>query len=121
MNCTKIETKLMAYVDGLASGEERREVDAHLEACAICRQRVEGFRSVSSLLDELPLVEPSEAFDVRVRARVAAEPQPRGWLDWLAPSPRVAFAAALLLALTVWMSSLPADPDRRHQELLESS
>lgn len=121
MSCTKIETKLIAYVDGLASGEERREVEAHLKSCALCARRVEEFRSVSSLLDELPLVEPSEAFDVRVRARVAAEPQPRGWLDWLAPSPRVAFAAALLLALTVWMSSMPPDPDKRHQELLESS
>ncbi|HYL10814.1 MAG TPA: zf-HC2 domain-containing protein [Candidatus Acidoferrales bacterium] len=111
MNCTKIETKLMAYVDGRANQRERQEVKAHLEACALCRQRVEEFRGVSKLLDELPPITPSPAFDVRVRARVAAEPQPRGWLAWLTPSPRVAFAAALLLALTVWMSSLPTGKD----------
>lgn len=121
MNCTKIESKLMAYLDGRSSPGERGEVKAHLEACALCRQRAEEFRSVSSLLDELPQIEPSAAFDVRVRARVAAEPEPRGWLAWLAPTPRVAFAATLLLALTVWLSSLPVDPDRKHQELLEAS
>jgi putative zinc finger protein len=111
MNCTRIETKLMAYLDGRSNARERREVEAHLKTCALCRERAEEFRSVSSLLEELPQIEPSAAFDVRVRARVAAEPQSRGWLAWLTPSPRVAFAAMLLLALTVWMSSLPTSKD----------
>src|SRR6266568_5634541 len=100
MNCTRIETKLMAYLDGRSNARERREVEAHLKTCALCRERAEEFRSVSSLLEELPQIEPSAAFDVRVRARVAAEPESRGWLAWLTPSPRVAFAAMLLLALT---------------------
>jgi negative regulator of sigma E activity len=55
------------------------------------------------LLDELPQIEPSAAFDARVRARVAAEPVKQSWWAWLAPSPRVAFAASLLLLATVWI------------------
>jgi len=65
--------------------------------------RVHEFRSVSELLDELPLVEPSPAFDVRVRALVAAEPMKQSWWAWLRPSPRIAFAASALLLATLWI------------------
>jgi len=57
MNCTRIETKLMAYLDGRSNARERREVEAHLKTCALCRERAEEFRSVSSLLEELPQIE----------------------------------------------------------------
>jgi negative regulator of sigma E activity len=60
-------------------------------------------------LEELPQIEPSAAFDVRVRARVAAEPVKLGWWAWFTPSPRVAFAASLLLLATVWIGSRPTD------------
>ena len=43
---------------------------AHLAACPACQLRVNEFRAVSGLLDELPQIEPSPAFDARVRARV---------------------------------------------------
>jgi hypothetical protein len=65
---------------------------------------------VAGFLDELPQIEPSAAFDVRVRARVAAEPVKQGWWAWFTPSPRVAFAASLLLLATVWIGSRPPDP-----------
>jgi hypothetical protein len=58
------------------------------------------------VLDEVPLVEPSLSFDARIRARIAEEPR-RGWLGWLVPQPRLAFAMTLLLALSVWMANLP--------------
>ena len=65
---------------------------------------------MAGFLDELPQIEPSAAFDVRVRARVAAEPVKQGWWAWFTPSPRVAFAASLLLLATVWIGSRPPDP-----------
>jgi hypothetical protein len=68
---------------------------------------VNEFRAVAGLLDELPQIEPSGAFDARVRARVAAEPARRSWWAWLAPSPRVAFAASMLLLATIWIGSRP--------------
>jgi hypothetical protein len=63
------------------------------------------------LLDELPQIEPSGAFDARVRARVAAEPVKQNWWAWFAPfapSPRAAFAASMLLLATIWIGSHPA-------------
>jgi hypothetical protein len=59
---------------------------------------------VSSLLDELPVIEPSPAFDLRVHARVAAEPVRQSWWAWF-PAPRVAIAAAMLLLATVWVGT----------------
>jgi negative regulator of sigma E activity len=47
---------------------------------------------------------------VRVRARVAAEPAKQNWWAWFMPSPRVAFAASMLLLATVWVGSYSNPP-----------
>lgn len=107
MSCTRMEKKIMTYVDGRLKESERLDVEKHLAGCAACQLRVNEFRAVAGLLAELPQIEPSTAFDVRVRARVAAEPVKRGWWAWMTPSPRVAFAASLLLLATVWVASRP--------------
>jgi len=104
-----MEKKIMGYVDGRLKEGERLEMGKHLETCAACRVRVNEFRAVNVLLDELPRIEPSAAFDLRVHARVAAEPAKQGWWEWFAPSPRVAFAASMLLLATVWLGSRPAE------------
>jgi anti-sigma factor RsiW len=103
MSCTRMESKILGYVDGRLKESERLEMEKHLSTCGACQLRVNEFRAVTGLLDELPEIEPSPAFDVRVRARVAAEPVKQGWWAWFTPSPRVAFAASLLLLATVWI------------------
>ena len=109
MSCRRMEKQMRPYVDGRLKASEQREVDAHLATCAACRVRVNEFRAVSGLLDELPQIEPSGAFDARVRARVAAEPVKRGWWEVFAPSPRAAFAASMLLLATIWVGSRPGN------------
>jgi anti-sigma factor RsiW len=109
MSCTRMESKILGYVDGRLKESERLEMEKHLSTCGACQLRVNEFRAVASLLDEVPQIEPSPAFDVRVRARVAAEPVKQGWWAWFTPSPRVAFAASLLLLATVWVGSRPTD------------
>jgi anti-sigma factor RsiW len=108
MKCEDVEKGLIAFVDERASAAERRDVESHLAGCAVCRARVQEFRSVSNLLGELPAIEPSFGFDARVRERVAAEPQP-GWFAWFVPQRRLALSAAMLVALAVWMVKLPAN------------
>ena len=103
MSCKRMEERILAYMDGRAKVSERREMEVHLAECPACRLRVNEFHAVTGLLDELPQIEPSAAFDARVRARVAAEPVKQSWWAWFAPSPRVAFAASLLLVATVWI------------------
>lgn len=112
-HCTKFENKtfennLMEYLDGRAKPSERRAVEDHLSACAGCRTRAEEFRMISEVLDELPVFSPSAAFDATLRARIAAEPARRIFLLWSwLPSPRLAFAVAALVCMSVWLSSMP--------------
>jgi anti-sigma factor RsiW len=104
--CEEVSKQLIAYLDRRANSAERLEVEEHLAACVVCHERAEGFRKLWGVLDEVALVEPSLGFDARIRARIAEEPRPR-WFSWLVPQPRLAFAMALLLALSVWMGRLP--------------
>jgi anti-sigma factor RsiW len=111
MSCQKMETRILAYVDGRLKQGERGEVEKHLEGCAACRLRVNEFRAVNELLDELPVIEPSGAFNARVHALVAAEPEKRsGWLAWFTPSPRIAFVASMLLLATIWVGTRSSPP-----------
>ena len=116
MSCSRMEKQMMPYVDGRLKIGEQREVEAHLAACPACRLRVNEFRAVSGLLDELPQIEPSPAFDARVRARVAAEPVKQSWWAVFAPSPRAAFAASLLLLATIWIGSRPGTTTGDHSQ-----
>ena len=109
MSCSRMENKILGYVDGRLKESERLEVEKHLASCAACRLRVNEFRAVSSLLDELPVIEPSPAFDLRVRARVAALPVKQSWWAWFMPTPRVTIAAAMLLLATAWVSTHSAN------------
>ena len=109
MSCAWIESRILPYVDGRLKESERLDMEKHIAACAACRLRVNEFRAVTGLLDELPQIEPSGAFDARVRARVAAEPAKQSWWAWFAPSPRVAFVTSMLLLATVWVASRPTD------------
>jgi anti-sigma factor RsiW len=105
MSCNRMESKILGYVDERLKESERLEVEKHLTGCATCRMRVHEFRAVSGFLDELPIIEPSPAFDLRVHARVAAEPVKQSWWAWFTPSPRVAFAASMLLLAMFWIGT----------------
>ena len=111
MSCSRMENKILGYVDGRLKEGERLEMEKHLSTCAPCQLRVTEFSSVHALLDELPMIEPSEAFDLRVRARVAAEPAKQSWWAGSLPSPRVAFAASMLLLGTLWIGTFSGPID----------
>ena len=103
MSCEKMESRILGYIDGRLKESERLDVEKHLAACSPCRLRVSEFRAVSGLLDELPTIEPSEAFNARVHALVAAEPVKQSWWAWLNFSPRIALVASMLLIAALWM------------------
>ena len=104
--CESIEKKLIAYLDSRALPAERRALEEHMASCAACRARVEEFRALWSALDDLPEISPSPAFDALLRRRIAAEPAPRSFSHWI-PSPRLAFAVTALVAMSVWLSTMP--------------
>src|SRR5262249_19223051 len=106
---------------------ERADMEKHLAACSACSVQVNEFRAVNDLLGELPIVEPSPEFDVRVRSRLAAEPvkQKQTWWSWAWPSPRVAFAATALLAAVLWLGyrkesvTPPIPPEVADEQLMQ--
>lgn len=102
MNCNEVSKGLIAYLDRRASSADRQEIERHLLACADCRTRAEEFRALWGVMEELPTIEPSFAFDARMRQRVAAAPT-HTWFAWLVPQPRLAVAAAMLAVMAVWM------------------
>jgi anti-sigma factor RsiW len=104
--CAALESKLVEYLDGRARPAERHAVEEHLSGCASCRTLAEEFRALWSALEDLPAISPSPAFDASLRARIAAEPARGGFWGWM-PSPRLAFAVTALVAMSVWMFSMP--------------
>jgi anti-sigma factor RsiW len=105
-SCAGMEDNLIEYLDGRAKPAERRAVEDHLAGCSGCRNRAEEFRALWSALDDLPVISPSPAFDASLRARIASVPARRTFWNWI-PSPRLAFAVMALVAISVWMASMP--------------
>src|SRR6202162_2682698 len=106
MKCEDVSKELIPYLDRRSNSADRHEVEEHLAICLACRTRAEELRTLWSVLDEVPIVEPSLGFDARMRARIAQEPRPR-WFRWFVPQPRLAMAMALLLAVGVWIARPP--------------
>jgi anti-sigma factor RsiW len=106
MKCEEVSKELIAYLDRRSNSAERHDVEEHLLACEGCRKRAAEFRQLWTVLDEVPVQEPSFGFDARLRQRIAAEPQ-RRWFQWFVPQPRLVFSMALLVALSIWMARLP--------------
>jgi anti-sigma factor RsiW len=100
MKCEEVGRELIPYLDRRSNSADRAEIEKHLLACESCRTRAGEFRQLMGMLGEVPVHEPSFAFDARLRERIAAEPK-RSWFGGLVPQPRLAFALALLLALTI--------------------
>ncbi|MFZ0641403.1 MAG: zf-HC2 domain-containing protein [Candidatus Acidiferrales bacterium] len=109
MNCEKVSNSLISYLDGRASAEERSSVEEHLKSCAACRERADEFRRLWDVMAEVPAVEPSFAFDARLRQRLAAAGRPRLW-TWLVPSPRLTAAVVALVGLSIFVSLQPNKP-----------
>jgi anti-sigma factor RsiW len=108
--CAAMEGNLIEYLDGRAKPAERRVIEEHLAGCSACRTRAEDFRALWGALDDLPMISPAPAFDASLRARISVEAAHRGFWGWI-PSPRLAFAVTALIAMSVWLSSMPRTPN----------
>jgi putative zinc finger protein len=96
---------------GALSEAERGPVVAHLEGCVSCREELAGIRAALAVLDDDPVRKTAPpitagALLARVEARLA-EPGPAGF--GLRPVPALLSAAALALAVGVWLR-LPHGP-----------
>ena len=70
MKCEIIRDLLPVYCDGLASDETRGEVEAHIEGCEDCRERL---RLMKEAVPEVPKadIEPMKKIKRSLRLRLA--------------------------------------------------
>src|SRR3972149_4853813 len=84
---------LSGYLDGRVSAEERRQVEAHLDACAICRATLADLRRTVTLVQDLEPVGAPAAFRTAVQERLQAERsapnrgRPARPVPWSLPAP----------------------------------
>src|SRR3990172_2877486 len=97
---------LSGYLDGRVSAEERRQVEAHLDACAICHATLEDLGRTVALVQDLEPVGAPAAFRTAVQEHLQAERSApnrgrRAWpLAWSLPA-RPTWRAALPAAAVV--------------------
>ncbi len=103
--CRDLESALAPYVDGESAPPERASVDAHLERCPPCRDRVAGERAVRDALrarrDELR-AGASDLLRARCAAHARQAPERRASASGPARAWRIvplSLAATLLLAV----------------------
>src|SRR5271169_2879820 len=100
--------QLFAYAQRLLDSPEHGESREHIEQCAACGQMVAEIQKLDTVLNEWKPVAPSDWFDARVRATVAAEvPAPSRfalfglrWAQVLSPACLVLLLIAASLILS---------------------
>src|SRR5262249_43440708 len=70
MNCRSAESLFSSYIEDEISQEERRHLEAHLMGCRRCSLAIREVRATLSMLERMPLAEPSAHFDEDVYARI---------------------------------------------------
>jgi anti-sigma factor RsiW len=115
MSCTALDLK--AYLLGESPEADRRAAEAHLAACASCREELERLRLTEAALRSLPLEEIPRRIAF-VSDRVF---EPSWWRRLWRPAPGWALASAALVAAailahgwiqreTILVQSAPPDP-----------
>jgi predicted anti-sigma-YlaC factor YlaD len=73
MECSEIEKKLSALIDGEIIEPERVFIEEHLKSCVHCQKEFENLSQVSDCLNSLTEVEVSPYFLPRLKRRIKEE------------------------------------------------
>jgi hypothetical protein len=71
MDCREFRSKHVAYVDDLLAAVDMDAVRAHLERCTTCAHQDTAVRRSLMLVRNLPSIEPSPDFMIRLNARLS--------------------------------------------------
>jgi anti-sigma factor RsiW len=79
--------RVTGWVDGALDATAMAGMEAHVAACAVCREQAEAERDVGAKLRALPVPEPRPGFEALVRRQLQqARPRSRRWAIGLAAS-----------------------------------
>lgn len=100
MNCDKAKELLSDYVDGTLDIEQKRKIEEHLNSDEECKKLFEHAQLIKNHLKNLPTVNPSEEFDIKLRQKIiklnkGEETQPRYSIKGLS----ITFSGILTLAV----------------------
>lgn len=105
MSHDRIRESLDDYLDGVLTPEAAREVEAHLEGCAACRDEIDALRSLLAEVAELARsIEPPRDLWPQIDSQIA-RPSWGGRTFWSMRYP-LAAAAVLLIAISSLVTAL---------------
>ena len=112
MDCEKIRQELVAYLDGELGGGAADEVRKHLDRCPACRLEADRLSAAGGIFDSIGEIEPAADFTARVmRKALSAPEQPAAsGLRIVRHLVTAAAAAAILIALTLWLAVPSSGP-----------
>jgi len=73
MKCRDIEKKFSAYLEGIASSEEKEGVEDHLSSCQSCRKAFKELKRTVALVRDLDPVESPPWFTQKIMSRVRVQ------------------------------------------------
>jgi mycothiol system anti-sigma-R factor len=109
MNCEEVQKFVYIYLDGEMEDAERREMMAHISACAACTRAIETERAVlKTVRARVENEKVPEWFRGRVESALRAPPPVLPFVrgGWGIPLAALAAAAALLIVLGVQYGGL---------------
>ncbi|MBU2650874.1 MAG: HEAT repeat domain-containing protein [Bacteroidetes bacterium] len=130
MDCIKVKTLLIDYIDGILDPEIVTEVRRHLSACPGCHREYEQMKDLLIDLQQLPLATPSDQLRKRFLDSLSAEKERLagdsagkrysfpGIVQWItSPSGRI--AAGFLILITGFLMGFILNPGPRssHREM----
>ena len=77
MDCSDIQEKLSAYIEGVISSEEKTLIEEHLKSCRKCGESLADLRKTMEYVKNLEEIEPPEWLTQKVMARVRSEVKPK--------------------------------------------
>lgn len=115
IKCEDLKYELPLYSDGVLDENQRGRIDAHLEKCPLCRQKMSEYVMIGRSLRQMPTaaLTPNLLTSIRsaVAARTSVNSMPRfgqierrrNWADvWLLPSAVGSFATVVIGISMLW-------------------
>ncbi len=110
LDCTDIQALLSALIDGEVEDGVRHQAERHLAECQRCRERINEAEALDELIQSgvASMIDPGglpQGFENRVLSRTIYQQAHRPYLQqWTTWGGWAAAAAALALAITIWVS-----------------
>ena len=93
MNCHWVKEKILLYLDGEVTAEERNKIESHLASCQSCAEELACFTGIQKTAHALEELQPSDYFELRLKRRLEKASKPSVWsFLW---KRRLAWAAVL--------------------------